>query len=87
MYQDFGLKSRTEVSDYLWNEGGDWLPESLSDNVEDYILTKYWDEIEDYYKEDALEEFNEPSISDIHDEWERDYWRSRQKTCYKEGQG
>lgn len=77
IYQDFGLKSKTEVSDYLWSEGGDWLPEALSDNANDYILTNYWDEIEDYYREDALEEFNEPSMSDIHDEWERDYWRSR----------
>ena len=77
IYQDFGLKSRTEVNDYLWSEGGDWLPETLSDNAEDYILKNYRDEIEDYYREDALEEFSEPPISDIHDEWERDYWRSR----------
>ena len=77
MYQDFGLKSRTEVNDYLWSEGGDWLPEALSDNAEDYIKDNYMYEIEDYYREDAFEEFNEPSMSDIHDEWEKDYWRSR----------
>ena len=78
MYQDFGIKSKTEMNDFLWDEGADWIADSLSDNIESLIYKLYYDELKDYYQEDALEEFSDTiPIEDIHDEWERDYWRSR----------
>lgn len=77
MYQDFGIKSKTEMNDFLWDEGADWIADSLSDNIESLIYKLYYDELKDYYQEDALDEFsNTVPIEDIHNEWESDYWRS-----------
>lgn len=77
MYQDFGIKSKTEMNDFLWDEGADWIADSLSDNIESLIYELYYDELKEYYQEDALDEFsNMIPIEDVHDEWERDYWRS-----------
>ena len=78
IYQDFGLKSRTEVNDYIWGEGGDWLPEAISDNAEDYIMENYEDEIKEYFQEDAINEYQGGlDTQAMYDEAEHYYWSSR----------
>lgn len=78
IYQDFGLKSRSEVSDYIWMNGGDWLPEIINDLADEYVFNNYESEIKDYFEEDAQEEY-EGSLETkaMYDEAERYYWSSR----------
>lgn len=75
MYDQFSLKSATEVKDFLHEVPDiDWVIEELIDTIPEY----FEDEVKEYFEEDALFEFeNTEDRAEMEDEWMSDYYKSR----------
>lgn len=75
MYDQFSLKSATEVKDFLHEVPDiDWVIEELIDTIPEY----FENEVKEYFEEDALFEFeNTEDRAEMEDEWMSDYYKSR----------